>query len=150
MFMKMNSAAFGAALMLIAGTVNADAAAVTYSDFTSWSAGRTWLYTLSSRFRSRTTCRISIFRHGLGYLWRRDRFQQRHFWRWLLLQHWARRLSRVQRPHGGFVVAAAELLAYANILITLAAPVKAFALNFDTLTYRTLTCTFTDCPMARR
>ena len=38
MFMKMNPAAFGAALMLFAGTVNADAGLVTYSDFSSWNA----------------------------------------------------------------------------------------------------------------
>ena len=38
MFMKMNSAAFGAALVLFAGTINAGAAAVGYTDFDSWSA----------------------------------------------------------------------------------------------------------------
>jgi hypothetical protein len=36
MFTKMNSAAFGAALMLFAGTVNANAGLVTYADFSSW------------------------------------------------------------------------------------------------------------------
>jgi hypothetical protein len=38
MFMKMNPAALGAALMLFAGTVNADAGLVTYADFPSWNA----------------------------------------------------------------------------------------------------------------
>ncbi|MCK1642967.1 hypothetical protein IVA95_36770 [Bradyrhizobium sp. 157] len=44
MFTKMNSAALGAALMLLAGTVNADAGLVTYSDFSSWN-GATASYT---------------------------------------------------------------------------------------------------------
>src|SRR5437879_2173493 len=38
MFTKMNSAAFGAALILFAGTVNAGAGLVSYADFSSWSA----------------------------------------------------------------------------------------------------------------
>ena len=38
MFMKMNSAALGAALMLFAGTVNADAGLVPYADLASWNA----------------------------------------------------------------------------------------------------------------
>jgi hypothetical protein len=38
MFTKMNSAAFGAALLLFAGTVNAGAGLVTYADFSSWNA----------------------------------------------------------------------------------------------------------------
>lgn len=38
MFMKMNQAALGAALMLFAGTVYADAGLVTYADFSSWNA----------------------------------------------------------------------------------------------------------------
>jgi len=38
MFMKMNPAALGAALILFAGTVNADAGLVTYGDLSSWNA----------------------------------------------------------------------------------------------------------------
>jgi hypothetical protein len=133
MFIKMNAAALGAALMLFAGTVNADAGVVTYSDFSSWSAAVPGYTSLAipdpasgpnpgyDYFGSGTA---SVSYGGVLFA------------------------TNLALGNGDFynigptyigsngptsvLSSQQQTIGVANILITLAAPVKAFALNFDT------------------
>ncbi|WOH53746.1 PEP-CTERM sorting domain-containing protein [Bradyrhizobium sp. sBnM-33] len=138
MFTKMNSAALGAALMLFAGTVNADATAVTYADLTSWIAAVPGYTPISipeptpglddlphsQYFETGTVTyngvTFSTSALGNGFLFNiGPGFEiipgEPAFNGTLPV------LSSQQQSQG-----------VANILITLAAPVNAFALNFDT------------------
>jgi hypothetical protein len=137
MFTKMNSAALAAALMLLAGTVNANAGVATYADFASWSAvvsGSTSLaipapnpgsddWSVSQYFETGTVTYggVTFSTSGNGFLFNiGPGFEVE---------------PGVPAFNGGLPVLSSQLLlpeGFANILITLAAPVKAFALNFDT------------------
>jgi hypothetical protein len=143
MFTKMNSAAFGAAVLLFAGTLNANAGLVAYSDFASWSAAVSGGYTSlsipapipapddypgSQYFGTGTA---SVAYGGVTFSTSAS-LGNGHFFNigpdfeivpGTPASNGAQPvLSSQQQDSGGF----------ANILITLAAPVKAFALNFDT------------------
>lgn len=133
MFTKMNSAAFGAALMLFAGTVNADAGLVTYADFSTWSAAVPGYTSLAipdpasgpnpgyDDFGSGTA---SVTYSGVLFatniaLGNGDFYN----------------IGPTYSGSNGLIPVLSSQqhsAGVANILITLAAPVKAFALNFDT------------------
>ncbi|ANW00441.1 PEP-CTERM sorting domain-containing protein [Bradyrhizobium icense] len=133
MFMKMNSAALGAALILLAGVANANAGLVSYSDFTSWSAA----------VPSKTSLAIPDPASGPypGY----DEFGSGTAsvsYGGVLFE------TNIALGNGDFynvgptyedsngplpvLSSQQQTVGVANILITLAAPVNAFALNFDT------------------
>lgn len=131
MFTKMNSAAFGAALLLFASTVNAGAGLVTYADFSSWSAavpGYTSLaipdpagsdgYDLFGAGTASVSYGSVLFSTnaalGNGEFYNVG--------------------PTFSGSNGPIPVLSSQgqTAGVANILITLAAPVKAFALNFDT------------------
>jgi hypothetical protein len=143
MFTKMNSAAFGAAVLLFAGTLSANAGLVAYSDFASWSAAVPGGYTAlsipapipapddypgSQYFGTGTA---SVTYSGVTFSTSAS-LGNGHFFNigpdfeidpGVPASNGALPvLSSQQQDSGGF----------ANILITLAAPAKAFALNFDT------------------
>lgn len=133
MFTRMSPAAFGAALLLFAGTVNADAGLVTYADFSSWSAAVPGYTSLAipdpasgpnpgyDYFGSGTAA-VSyggvLFATNLA-LGNGDFYNIG---------------STYSGSNGPASVLSSQqqTIGVANILITLAAPVKAFALNFDT------------------
>ncbi|MEH2628557.1 hypothetical protein V1292_006612 [Bradyrhizobium sp. AZCC 1719] len=126
MFMKMNPAALGAALILFAGTVNADASFVTYSDFSSWNGATA----------SHTTITIPNPSSGSGF----DSFAGDS-----VSYGGVTFSSDTSKYNGGFfnigpvfsgqpAVLAAQQLDFdlLNILITFAGPVTAFSLDFGT------------------
>ena len=136
MFTKMNSAALAAALMLFAGTVNANAGLTTYSDLSAWSLavpGSTSLaipaptpgpddWSVSQYFETGTVTYggVTFSTSGNGFLFNiGPGFEVE---------------PGVPAFNGGLPVLSSQQQdqSFANILITLAAPVKAFALNFDT------------------
>ena len=142
MFTKMNSAAFGAALLLFAGTSSAGAGLVVYSDFASWNAAVPSYTPLAipapvpqpddypgSQYFGTGTASVTYggvtfstsASLGNGYFFNIGPDFE------IVPGTPASNgalpvLSSQQQDSGGV----------ANILITLAAPVKAFALNFDT------------------
>jgi hypothetical protein len=148
MFTKMNSAAFGAALLLFAGTVNAGAGLVTYADFSSWSAAVPAYTSLAipdpasgpspgyDYFGSGTA---SVSYGGVLFA------------------------TNVALGNGEFynvgpmfsgsngpipvLSSQGQIVGVANILITLVAPVKAFALNFDTFAGSDVTFTLSNGEM---
>jgi hypothetical protein len=126
MFMKMNSAALGAALMLFAGTVNADAGLVTYSDFSSWNAATASYSTVTIPNPSSVSGFDSFAGNSVSY-------------------SGVTFSSDTTQYNGSFfnvgpvytgqpAVLAAQQLDFdlVNILITFAGPVTAFALDFGT------------------
>jgi hypothetical protein len=133
MFTKMNSAAFGAALLLFAGTVNAGAGLVTYTDFSSWSAAVPGYTSLAIPdpasgqdpgydYFGSGTASVSyggvLFATNLA-LGNGDFYN----------------IGPTYAGSNGPISVLSsqqQSVGVANILITLAAPVKAFALNFDT------------------
>lgn len=133
MFTKMNSAAFGAALLLFAGTVNAGAGLVTYADFSSWSAAVPGYNSLAIPdpasgndpgydYLGSGTASVSyggvLFATNLA-LGNGDFYNIGPTY--VGSNSLISVLSSQQQSVG-----------VANFLITLAAPVQAFALNFDT------------------
>jgi hypothetical protein len=141
MFTKMNSAAFGAALLLFAGTSSADAGLIAYSDFASWNAAVPSYTPLAipapvpgpddypgSQYFGTGTAAVTyggvtfstsaslgngfFFNIGPGF----------------------EIVPGTPASNGPLPVLSSQQqdLGVANILITLAGPVKAFALNFDT------------------
>ncbi|MBT1512952.1 PEP-CTERM sorting domain-containing protein [Bradyrhizobium sp. SRL28] len=143
MFMKMNPAAFGAALMLFAGTVNADAGLVTYGDFASWSAavpGYTSLAipdpTGSEGYDNFGSGTASVSYGGVLFATNAALGNGSFY----------NIGSTFSGSNGFFPVLSSQQQSdgVANILITLAAPVKAFALNFDTFFGSDVTFTFSN------
>ncbi|MEH2496252.1 hypothetical protein V1294_002731 [Bradyrhizobium sp. AZCC 1678] len=131
MFTKMNSAAFGAALILFAGTVNADAGLVTYADFSSWSAavpGYTSVPipnpTGSEGYDDFGSGTASVSYEGV--LFATDAGLGNGVFYNVGPEYWG--------SNGFFPVLSSQqqTIGLTNILITLAAPVTAVALNFDT------------------
>lgn len=139
MFTKMNSTALAAALLLLAGIVSADATAVTYANFTLWSAaapGSTPV-TIEEPIPNVVDLEdppnlvpgVQYFGSGTasasygGVLFQTNgALSDGHFF-------------NVGSDFSGslpVLSSQAQSFGVANILITLAAPVKAFALNFDT------------------
>jgi hypothetical protein len=127
MFMKTNAAALAAALLL-AGTMNASAAAVFYADFASWNTAVPSFTSLAIpdpgssgyiHYGSGTTSTS----YGGGVLFGTD-------------AAWGDGdFFNIGPAFSGFppvLSSQQQTVGLANILITLAAPVKAFALNFDT------------------
>ena len=129
--MKMNPAALGAVLMLFSGTVNANAGLVTYADFSLWSAAVSSYTSLaipdpagSDGYDDFGSGTASINYSGVLFA------------------------TNAALGNGGFynigptfsgsngffpvLSSQQQSEGVANILITLAAPVKAFALSFDT------------------
>jgi hypothetical protein len=149
MFTKMNPAAFGAALLLFAGTINADASAVSHVDFASWSAvvpSYTLLsipkpnpgpddYSVSQYFETGTVNYNGVTFStsaslGDGYFYN--------------IGPGFEITPGIPAFNGPLPVLSSQQQTpglLANILITLAAPVNAFALNFDT--FRASDVTFT-------
>jgi hypothetical protein len=139
MFMKMNSAALGAALILFAGTVAANATAVSYANFALWSAAAsgsspvTILEPIPNVVDPDNPPNllpgVQYFGSGTasasygGVLFQTNgALSDGHFF-------------NVGSDFSGslpVLSSQAQSFGVANILITLAAPVKAFALNFDT------------------
>lgn len=131
MFTKMNSAALAAALVLFAGTGNANATAVTYTDFASWSAA----------VPGYTTLEIPDPTSPLGYDLLGAGTASVTYNGVLFSTSAARgngEFYNVGPDYAGsngpspVLSSQGQTSGVANILITLAAPVKVFALNFDT------------------
>jgi len=126
MFMKMNPTALGAALMLFAGSVNADAGLVTYTDFSSWNAATASYMTVTIPNPSSVSGFDSFAGNSVSY-------------------SGVTFSSDTTKYNGGFfnvgpvfsgqpaVIAAQQLdFDLVNILITFAGPVTAFSLDFGT------------------
>jgi hypothetical protein len=133
MFTKMNSAALAAALMLFAGSVNATAATVTYTDFTSW----------NSAASAYTSLEIPDPASPLGYDFFGTGAASVSYGGVLFSTSAARGNGEFYNvgptpifsgSDGPLAVLSSQkqTSGVANILITLAAPVTAFALKFDT------------------
>jgi hypothetical protein len=141
MFTKMNSAAFGAAVLLFAGTLNADAGLVVYSDFASWSTAASSYnslsipapspapddYTGSQYFGTGTA---SVTYSGVTFSTSAS-LGNGHFFN---IGPDFEIVPGKPASNGALPVLSSQQQDFgvANILITLAAPVNAFALNFDT------------------
>lgn len=131
MFTKMNSAALAAALMLFACTVNANAGLVTYADLSSW----------SSAVPGSTSLAIPDPVGSEGYDYFGSGTASVGYGGVLFSTDAALGNGDFYNVGPGFVLSNGpspvlssqqQTVGLANILITLAAPVKAFALNFDT------------------
>jgi hypothetical protein len=135
MFTKINSAALAAAVLLFAGTIRADATAVTYGNFALWSAAASGYTPLSipkptpgpddlphSQYFEMgmvtyNGVTFSTSALGNGFLFN--------------IEPGFERIPGEPGFNGNLPILSSQQ-GVANILITLAAPVKAFALNFDT------------------
>jgi PEP-CTERM motif-containing protein len=141
MFTKMNSAALGAALLLLAGTGKADAGLVAYSDLASWSAAVPGYNSLSipapvpgpddypgSQYFGTGTASVSY--SGVTFSTSAS-LGNGHFFN---VGPGFEIVPGIPAFNGTLPVLSSQQqdLGVANILITLSAPVKAFALNFDT------------------
>jgi hypothetical protein len=147
MFMKMSSAALGAALILL-GTVNANAGLVSYSDLASWSAAIPGYTSLAIPDpASGPAPGYDDFGSGTASV----------SYGGVLFE------TSIALGNGGFynvgptfsgsngllpvLSSQQQDVGVANILITLAAPVKAFALNFDTFFASDVTFTLSNGEM---
>jgi hypothetical protein len=141
MFTKMNSAAFGAALLLFAGTFNANAGLVVYSDFGSWSTAASSYTSLSipapvpapddypgSQYFGTGTASVT---YGGVTFSTSASLGNGHFYN---IGPDFEIYPGIPASNGPLPVLSSQQQnpGVANILITLAAPVNAFALNFDT------------------
>jgi hypothetical protein len=143
MFTKMNPAALAAALMLFAGTVNANAAAVTYTDLASWSAAIPGYTSLAIPDPAGSEG-YDLFGNGTasvsygGVLFSTSAaLGNGEFYNVGPAYSGSNGLIPVLSSQG-------QTVGIANILITLAAPVKAFALNFDTFSGSDVTFTLSN------
>ena len=153
MFTKMNSAAFGAALLLFAGTSSADAGLVVYSDFASWNAAVPSYTPLAipapvpqpddypgSQYFGTGTASVTYSgvtfstsaSLGNGYFFN--------------IGPGFEIFPGFPASNGALPVLSSQQQDFgvANILITLAAPVNAFALNFDTFSGSNVTFTLSN------
>jgi len=148
MFTKMNSAALAAALMLLAGTVKADAGVFYYADLASWNSavpGSTALAipapvpnvinpddppNLIPGFQHLGSGSASV-NYGGTLFETNGALGDGHFFN---VGPGFEIIPGISAFNGTLPVLSSQQqdLGVANILITLAAPVKAFALNFDT------------------
>ncbi|MEH2614513.1 PEP-CTERM sorting domain-containing protein [Bradyrhizobium sp. AZCC 1693] len=129
--MKMNPAALGAVLLLFSGTVNANAGLITYADFSLWGAavpGYTSLAisdpTGSEGYDDFGSGTASVSYGGVVFATNAALGNGSFY-----------NIGPTFSGSNGFfpvLSSQQQSVGVANILITLAAPVKAFALNFDT------------------